>query len=46
MAGLVAGSVVFAVGATIGVLVASYVLWVRHERDRYDLFWEEDDWYE
>lgn len=42
MAGMFVGLLVLGMGAAVGALVGSYVLWVRGEAERYDLFWEED----
>lgn len=44
MGGIIAGLILFGVGATVGIIIGSYVLWIRDGGHRYDLFWEEDDW--
>lgn len=44
MGGILVTMILFAVGGLVGIMVAGYVIGVREGKDRYDLFWEEDNW--
>lgn len=43
MGGIFAIMILLALGGIFGIIVAGYIIGVREGKDRYDLFWEEDN---